>query len=80
MPEEERARESESEARLTSGAERTARNGRAWHGRALVGRERRGTGVRERGGSRPWAGVGPAERGGEGRFAVSFFNLFFYFL
>jgi hypothetical protein len=53
MPEEERARESESGAQLTSGAERTTREGRAWRGRvgrwAEVGQERRGAGAREGG-------------------------------
>jgi hypothetical protein len=38
--EEERARESESGARLTSGAERAAREGRARRGRREMGRER----------------------------------------
>jgi hypothetical protein len=41
-----------------------------------MGRERRGTGAREGGGgSRPWAGVGPAERGGE----VFLFSFFLFF-
>jgi hypothetical protein len=79
MPEEEQARESESGAWMTSGAERTTREGRAWRwftGRwAEVGRERRGAGAREGGGSRPWAGVGPAERGGE----VFLFSFFLFF-
>jgi hypothetical protein len=35
--------------------------------------------VRGRGGSWPWAGVGPAERGGE-VFIFPFFLLFFTFL
>jgi hypothetical protein len=75
--EEERARESESGARLTSGAERAAREGRARRGRA--GRwaevsQERGARAQERkkGGAR--AGIGPAERGR--RF---FLFLFFFF-
>jgi hypothetical protein len=83
MPEEERVRESESGARLTSGVERIAREGRARHGRGRAGRwadvdrERRGTGTREggRGHGSVWA-----QPRGEGRFSFFLFFLFFTFL
>jgi hypothetical protein len=81
MPEEERVRESESGARLTSGVERIAREGRARHGRAGrwadVDRERRGTCTRE-GGVAAMGRCGPS-REGRGGFRFSFF-LFFTFL
>jgi hypothetical protein len=84
LPVEERVRESERVARLTRGAERTSREGRARRehrrgGRwAEVGRERRGASERERGVAA--MGRNQPSREGEEVFPFSFFILFFFLI
>jgi hypothetical protein len=76
MPEEERVRESESGARLTSGAERAAREGRARRGLARTGSWAEiGGHRRERGGS-----TGRNRPSREGEEVFPFFSYFSYFL
>jgi hypothetical protein len=82
MPEKEWVQEIESGARVTSGAERAAREGRARRGCGRAGRwaevgcGRRGAGARERG----VVAVGRCRPSREGRGGFPFSFLFFTFL
>jgi hypothetical protein len=83
MPEEERVRESESRARLSSGVKRAARERRAWRGRAWGEMGGGGLRVEDRGRERERGVVAMGwcrpSREGRGGFHFSFFSSFLYF-